>query len=109
MLSANLILTFLYGDYIRLNLEWLLGTENKTILSNLFFIEGALTIGIGALIAAGYAESRMPQTRGPSAPYIVDKLSKQRSEFREKQISTGLLMILAGIPLIIMAISSSLF
>ena len=51
----------------------------------------------------------MSQTRGPAAPYVVDKLSKQRPEFRDKQISTGLLLILTGIPLIIMAIISTLF
>ena len=108
-LSVNLILIFFFGDYIRSELEWLLGTENKTILSNLFFFEGAFTIGIGALLAAGFAESRMHPTRGPATLYVTDKLSKQRPQFREKQISTGFLLILAGIPLIAMAIISSLF
>jgi hypothetical protein len=44
----------------------------------------------------------------PSTPYVVEKLSKQRQEFREKQISTGLLLMLAGLPLIIIAILSTI-
>lgn len=107
VVAINLILIFFYGTQVRSNLEWLLGSEDKIILSNLLFVEGAVTVGIGALLAAGFAENRMQGPRGPSTPYIVEKLAKQRSEFREKQISTGLLLILAGLPLIIISILSA--
>jgi len=109
IILTNFILIFFFGSIIKSNLEWLLGNENKTIFSNLLFIEGAFTIGIGALLASGYAENRMQQHRGPATPYVVDKLSKQRPEFREKQKSTALLLILAGLPLISIAIISSFF
>jgi len=75
-------------------------------LCSLLFIEGALTIGVGALLAGGFAENRMYLTKGPSTPYIIEKLAKERSEFREEEISTGLLLMLAGLPLLIMSILS---
>ena len=108
IIAIDLIIISFYGTHIRSTLVWLLGSEDKTILSNLLFIEGALTIGIGALIAAGFAENRITRPNVPSAPYVVEKLSKQRPKFREKQISTGLLLILAGIPLIIISILSAI-
>lgn len=80
----DLIVIFFYGTQIRLTAAWLFGSENKTTLSSLLFIEGALTIGVGALLAGGFAENRMHPTNVPSTPYTVEKISKQRSEFREE-------------------------
>lgn len=108
VVSINLIVISFYGAQVRSNIEWFLGNEDKTILSNLLFIEGAVTIGIGALLAAGFAESRIQRANTPSTPYVVEKLSKQRQEFREKQISTGFLLMLAGLPLIILAILTAI-
>ena len=103
----DLIVIFFYGTQIRLTAAWLFGSENKTTLSSLLFIEGALTIGVGALLAGGFAENRIHPPRAPSTPYVVEKLSKQRPEFREEQISTGLLLMLAGVPLVILSILSA--
>ena len=103
----DLIVIFFYGPQIRLSAAWLFGSEDKTTLSSLLFIEGALIIGVGALLAGGFAENRIHPPRAPSTPYTVEKISKQRSEFREEQISTGLLLMLAGLPLIIMSILSA--
>ncbi|MCZ2809514.1 MAG: hypothetical protein O2V44_09185 [Candidatus Bathyarchaeota archaeon] len=103
----DLIVIFFYGPQIRLSAAWLFGSEDKTTLSSLLFIEGALIIGVGALLAGGFAENRMHPTNVPSTPYTVEKISKQRSEFREEQISTGLLLMLAGVPLVILSILSA--
>ena len=103
----DLIAVFLYGTQIRLTAAWLFGSEDKITLSSLLFIEGALIIGTGALLAGGYAEGRMHTPKAPSTPYVAEKLSKQRTEFRENQISTGLLLMLTGLPLIIMSILSA--
>ena len=73
-------------------------------MSNFLFFEGALTIGIGALLAGGFAENKLTPVNSPSTPYSVEKLSKQRAEFRQEQISTGLLLILTGLPIFIMSI-----
>jgi len=103
----DLIAVILYGTQIRLTATWLFGSDDKTTLSSLLFIEGALIIGTGALLAGGYAEGRMHAPKAPSTPYVAEKLSKQRAEFRENQISTGLLLMLTGLPLIIMSILSA--
>ncbi len=99
------VLSF-YGIQIKETLGWIFGSEDKTILSNFLFFEGALTIGIGALLAGGFAENKLTPTRSPSTPYSVEKLSKHRTEFRQEQISTGLLLMLAGLPLIVMSVLS---
>ena len=107
ILAIDLIAVFLYGTQIRLTAEWLFGSDDKTTLGSLLFIEGALILGSGALLAGGYAEGRIHASRAPSTPYAAEKLSKQRAEFRENQISTGLLLMLTGLPLIIMSIISA--
>jgi hypothetical protein len=102
--TIDLIAVFLYGTQIRLTAEWIFGNDDKTTLGSLLFIEGALIIGTGALLAGGYAEGRIHASKAPSTPYAAEKLSKQRAEFREAQISTGLLLMLTGLPLIIMSV-----
>ena len=104
LVLIDVVILFFYGSQIKETLSWILGSEDKTILSNFLFFEGAFTIGIGALLAGGYAENRLTPTKSPSTPYSIEKLSKQRSEFRQEQISIGLLLMLAGLPLFIMSI-----
>jgi hypothetical protein len=105
--AIDLIAVFLYGTQIRLTAEWLFGSDDKTTLGSLLFIEGAFIIGSGALLAGGYAEGRIHASKSPSTPYVAEKLAKQRAEFRENQISTGLLLMLTGLPLIVMSILSA--
>ncbi|TRO54895.1 hypothetical protein E2P63_00440 [Candidatus Bathyarchaeota archaeon] len=106
ILVIDLIAVVLYGTQIRLTAAWIFGNEDKTTLSSLLFIEGALIIGTGALLAGGYAEGRIQTSKTPSTAYVTEKLSKQRAEFRENQISTGLLLMVMGLPLVIMSILS---
>jgi hypothetical protein len=103
----DLISVVLYGTQIRLTAAWIFGNEDKTTLSSLLFIEGALIIGTGAMLAGGYAEGRIQSAKAPSTAYVTEKLSKQRAEFRENQISIGLLLMLTGLPLVIMSILSA--
>jgi hypothetical protein len=98
----------LYKSQIQLDLAWLLGIEEKAILSNLFFFEGAITVGLGALLAGGFAENRMTRTNVPSTAYNVEKISKSRPEFREKQISTGIILMITGLPLLVMSVLSTI-
>ncbi|MFC1487166.1 hypothetical protein ACFLRN_05715 [Thermoproteota archaeon] len=82
--------------------------KRKQFFTNLLFIEGGLTIGIGALLAGGFAENKLTPTKSPSTNYSVEKISKQSPEFRQEQISTGLLLMLTGLPLIIMSTLSAI-
>jgi hypothetical protein len=105
--AIDLIAVFFYGTQIRLTAEWIFGSDDKTTFGSLLFMEGALILGIGALLAGGFAEGRIHASKAPSTSYVAEKLSKQRAEFREAQISTGLLLMLTGLPLIIMSILSA--
>jgi hypothetical protein len=102
---ADFVATFFYGSHLRTEAGWLFGSNDKETFGSLLFIEGALIVGVGAALAAGFAENRMsPPLGSPSAPYDVEKISETRAEFREKQISTGLRLMLLGAPLIIIPI-----
>ena len=108
VIVINFVVIFLFGAQISNSIGWLLGSEEKTIFSNLLFVEGAFTIGIGALIAGGFSENKLTQTKAPSTAYSVEKISKQSAEFRQEQLSTGILIMLAGLPLIIMSVLSAI-
>jgi len=105
--AVDLIVVHFYGNPIRLTASWLFGSDDKTTLSSFLFIEAALVIGTGALLAGGFIENGMHSARSPSTPYVTEKLSKQRAEFRETQLSTGLLMMLTGSPLLVLSILSA--
>ena len=105
MLIANFAAAFSFGFQLRSSASWLFGSSDKETFGSLLFIEGAILIGIGALIAGGFSESRTTSPHNnPSAPYKVEKLSEQRPEFRKKQTSTGFLMMFVGVPLIVITI-----
>jgi hypothetical protein len=104
VMLVDLVVVYLFGGQFRSYAGWLFGSNNKETLGSLLFIEGALIVGIGASLAAGYAETSMQPARSPSTPYVTEKISAQRGEFREEQISLGLMLMLVGVPLIIICI-----
>ena len=104
IILADFIVAFLYGIALRTYAGWIFGRNDTETFGSLLFFEGAILVGIGAIIAAGYSENVIVQPSTPSTAYIAEKTSKDRREFREKQISTGILLMLLGAPLIIMTI-----
>jgi hypothetical protein len=104
IMLVDLVVVYLFGGQFRSYAGWLFGSNDKETLGSLLFIEGALIVGIGASLVAGYAENTMQPARSPSTPYVVEKISTQRGEFREEQISVGLMLMLIGAPLIITCI-----
>ena len=104
IILADYIVAFLYGGTLRASAGWLFGNNDKETFGSLLFLEGAILVGIGAIIAAGYSENVIIHHRRPSTAYTVEKISRDRGEFREKQISSGILSILIGAPLIIITI-----
>ena len=104
IILADFIVASLHGVTLRVSAGWLFGRNDTETFGSLLFIEGAVLVGIGAIIAAGYSENVAAPVRSPSTPYMVEKISKDRAEFREKQISTGILLMLIGAPLIIIPI-----
>ena len=101
---ADYIVAFLYGVTLRASAGWLFGNNDKETFGSLLFLEGVILVGVGALLAAGYSENVIIHHRRPSTAYTVEKISKDRAEFREKQISSGILLMLIGAPLIIITI-----
>ena len=104
VIFADFIIAFFYGNTLRTFTPMFFGGNDKETFGSLLFIEGAILVGIGAILAAGYSENVIIPYRDPSTTYRVEKISKDRAEFREKQISTGLLLMLIGAPLIILTI-----
>jgi len=105
IILADFVASFFYGAHLRAYANWLFGSTDIETFGSILFIEAALIIGVGALIAAGYPENKEAAAQGsPRAPYVAEKISEQRVEFREKQISTGFLLMLVGAPLLIIPI-----
>ena len=104
MIIADYIAAFLYGTTLRTYAGWIFGNNDTETFGSLLFLEGAILVGVGALLAAGYSENVIIHHRRPSTAYTVEKISKDRAEFREKQISTGIFLMLIGAPLIIITI-----
>ena len=105
IILTDFVVTFFYGVHLRAYADWLFGSTDIETFGSLLFIEGTIIVGVGALIAAGFSENRMASSRGsPATPYVVEKLSEQRAEFREKQISTGFLLMFVGAPLLVIPV-----
>jgi len=105
IILADLVAAFFYGKHLRAYAYWLFGSTDTETFGSILFIGGAIIVGVGAVIAAGFSENMASPPRGsPAIPYIVEKLSEQRAEFRGKQISTGFLLMFVGAPLLVMPI-----
>ncbi len=94
----------MYGGSLRASAGWLFGRNDIETFGSLLFIEGAMLVGVGATVAAGFSENLAAPVRSPSTPHMVEKISMDRAERREKQISSGILLMLIGAPLLIITI-----
>ena len=90
----NILATFLGGLW-----------ENKsrrTVLADLFFIEGAVIFGLGALVASGYTILRMETWKsllarpGGHVEYLIEQ--------RRKQFSFGIMLMIIGAALICLSV-----
>ncbi len=110
IILADFVAAFSYGISLRAYASWLFGINDKETFGSLMFLEGAITIGLGALIAAGFSENRItPPINSPSTAAFGEELSEQRPEFRRKQISAGFMLMLIGTPLIAITILLLIF
>ena len=108
IIFVDSVIAFFYGVALRTSAGMLFGGNDIETFGSLLFIEGAVLVGIGAILAAGYSENLIVQHRGPSTAYQTEKISKDCAEIREKQISTGILLMLIGAPLIVLTIFLSI-
>ncbi len=104
IIFIDFALVFLFGPQFRSYTGYIFGTNYKETLIVLFFLEGAVIFGMGALFAAGISEIKMASSTNPATSYVLSKISKQREEHREKQISTGFMLMLVGGPLLVVSL-----
>lgn len=84
--------------FIRERLPLLAYKSEKNILSDLLFLEGAFTLGLGAYVASGISILRMET---PSSLYASPNgHSRYVREVRKKQIAFGTILIIIGASLI---------
>ena len=79
----------------------------KAMLSDIFFIDGAVTMGMGALIASGYTVFRIEswQTLYASPEGHTEYLETER----RKQVLFGILLMVVGAVLIGLLVITSVF
>jgi len=104
IIFVDFVLVFLFGSQFHSYWGYIFGSNDKETLLALFFLEGAVIFGIGALFAAGISETKMASSTNPATSYVLSKISKQREEHREKQISTGFMLMLVGAPLLVISL-----
>jgi len=107
-LLAAVILDFVlvtaFGNILSSTASFVFGKTAKENFLSLLFIEGAFLLGIGALLAGGFAENRMIPTSGPKAAYDIEKLSPGRPERRKEQTSVGIALMLVGAVLLLVMV-----
>ena len=104
IIFVDFVLVFLFGSQFHSYWGYIFGSNDKETLLVLFFLEGAVIFGVGALFAAGISETKMASSTNPATSYVLSKISKQREEHREKQISTGFMLMLVGGPLLVISL-----
>ena len=111
LILADFVLAFLFGSQIRSISPFVFGRNDKETFISLVFLEGGVIFALGAFFASGKTEKITSVPATPADIYKIEKLFPQRPEDREKQISTGILLMLVGGPLLaisfILAITTS--
>jgi len=85
------------------------GHEGMRTFVDLLFIAGAIAIGIGALIYAGFSKPRFAEWYGHSTSKDPDRQVEIFLEYRRTQWRHGLFMILFGIALICLSVAVGTF
>lgn len=84
--------------FLREKLPFMAYKSEKNILSDLFFLEGAFILALGAYVASGISILRMET---PSSLYASPNgHSRYVREVRKKQIAFGTILIIIGASLI---------
>jgi hypothetical protein len=103
MLLVDFALVFFFGPQFRSYAGYIFGRNDKETLIVLFFIEGGVIFGAGALYASGFEENRVMNPNNPAVSYVLDKIWRQRQEHREKQNALGCILMLVGGPLLLIS------
>jgi len=91
MLIADVLVAVLGASYLSENIGTFLGKSRTVILSDLLFLEGALILAIGTLVAVARA---VLETKLPPRPSTGTTANSEQT--REKRINPETLMIIIG-------------
>ncbi len=91
LLAFNALVVVLGAPYLSENIAAFLGKSRIVILSDLLFLEGAVILAVGILIAVAAATQKIEPSSEPSA-----KTTDNADQSPEKLKNLGMLMMIIG-------------
>lgn len=91
LLAFNALVVVLGASYLSDNIAAFLGKSRIVILSDLLFLEGAVILAVGILIAVAAATQKIEPSSKPSA-----KTNDNADQSPEKLKNLGMLMMIIG-------------
>ena len=104
IIIVNLILVNLYGSTIWFYTGYFFGTDTKTTLSTLLFIEGAAILALGFVWLSGAMEINFDGSNIKTNIWSRKQQWKQRPNELEQENTAGKVMILVGIPVFLVSL-----
>ncbi len=103
MILADFVSVYFFGPQIWSYAGYFFGSDIKTTLVILLFVEGGVIFGVGAVWASGSMETVFQGGNLKTNPYYRGDDWKQRREQTEGQNATGQILMFAGGPLLIVS------
>ncbi len=103
VILTDYVIALFFGPQFWSYAGYFFGSDIKTTLIILIFIEGAVIFAIGAVWASGLMETTFEADNLMTNPYYQKEQWKQRREQTERQNVTGKILMFVGGPLLITA------
>jgi hypothetical protein len=100
----DLILAYFFGPQLWSYAGYFFGSDARTTLIALLFIEGGVLFAFGVVWASGAMETTFGGSNIKLNPYYQREPWKQRREQTEKQNTTGEVLMFAGGPLLVLSL-----
>jgi type VI protein secretion system component VasK len=101
LVIADFVMVYLFGPQLWSYAGYFFGSDIRTTLIVIMFIEGAVIFAIGAVWASGSMETTFEGDNLMTNPYYQHEQWKQRREQTEGQNATGKILMFVGGPLLI--------
>ena len=104
IIIVNLLLVNFYGSTMWLYAGYFFGTDVKTTLSTLLFIEGAAILALGFVWLSGAMEINFDGSNIRTNIWNRKQQWKQRPNELEQENASGKIMILVGLPIFLVSL-----
>jgi hypothetical protein len=104
VILANWLVVIYYGSAIWSYAGYFFGTDVKTTLSTLLFIEGAAILALGFVWVSGSMEINFDGSNIKTNIWNRNEQWKQRSSELSQENTAGKVMIFVGIPVLILSL-----